>query len=282
MVLQGESRPRFYETRAFTTTLAKRWFEPGGSWFSPTVLREIDPTAYSALTDSEKAAFELGYKAGMVDNMVIAGSVVVIAAFWFILFSPVLYAPIRRLVQPWAKKHVIKGRKWVTWAQTFRHPTLDKIHTMCSYTCGLEFYITFLPFLFWCGEVRIARLLTVLMAICIYIGNAVKDVVCSPRPDWSKQGVVMIGDLEGSKEYGLPSTHTLNTVGMTFYLLHYYSLYHVGGGGCWFLHNLETGSSCFLLCTAGLVLWNFHIMFGRMYVLYSNTTRTRPEQTRPN
>ena len=48
--------------------------------------------------------------------------------------------------------------------------------------CGVEFYITVLPFLFWIGEPVLARSMCVFTAGMTYIGNALKDAFCSPRP----------------------------------------------------------------------------------------------------
>ena len=88
----------------------------------------------------------------------------------------------RRALRPWTLRHVASGRWLVACVQRFQNPFLDRLHSLCALSCGIEFYITFLPLLFWVGEVRLARLTTIFMAMTIYVGNAIKDTVCAPRP----------------------------------------------------------------------------------------------------
>ena len=127
--------------------------------------------------------------------------------------------------------------------------------------------------MFWAGECHLARHLTMLMALCIYGGNALKDALCSPRPDWSK-GVRLVGTNEGDEtsdadqEYGLASTHTINTIVLFSYLLHYHNIYGAGEGR-WLITNLTgqySNSLYFQLWTAALVLWCSFIMWGRLYL----------------
>ena len=186
---------------------------------------------FAHLSGSERVAFKHGYLMATRDMMLVIGTTIATMAFCFACFSPALHLPLRRLVRPWTLRHVAGGRWVIELVQRFtRHPMLDRLHTLCSLSCGIEFYITFLPFLFWVGEVRLARLTTIFMALCIYVGNAVKDTVCAPRPTIGSKGgytVVLVGrhtDVDGSgldQEYGLPSTHTINTVCLAFYLLHW-------------------------------------------------------------
>ncbi|GAB4814216.1 hypothetical protein N2152v2_001262 [Parachlorella kessleri] len=72
------------------------------------------------------------------------------------------------------------------------------------------------------------------MALCLYVGNAIKDLVCAPRPLQVPYGKEKLKLLAGqsteaevnSKEYGLPSSHTMNSVCLNFYIVHY--LYEKG------------------------------------------------------
>ncbi|CAE8699463.1 unnamed protein product, partial [Polarella glacialis] len=107
------------------------------------------------------------------------------------------------------------------------------------------------------------------MATGIYVGNAVKDAISAPRPDWTK-GVVLLGSNKldatsnAHEEYGLPSTHTINTACLSFYLLHYYNFYGLGDGKG-VLENIARYPS-FLLLFLAILAWNLFIMHGRLYL----------------
>jgi sphingosine-1-phosphate phosphatase 1 len=142
---------------------------------------------------------------------------------------------------------VRRGRSTVILIQRLNNPLMDTMHSAISETCGIYCYLTLLPLMAWVGEARLFRQLTLLMAMCVYVGNALKDLVCAPRPDWAvpppppaaaaaaaaaapdpstSSGVVRhVGHYEGEQEYGLPSTHTINTLCMVVYLIH-----HIGEG----------------------------------------------------
>jgi sphingosine-1-phosphate phosphatase 1 len=184
-----------------------------------------------------------------------AGTLLATLAFMTVAFSPRWHLPVRHALRPWAMRHVAHQKKWVVWFERFQHPILDRWHNLLSYTCGLEFYITVLPILYWVGEVQLARQLTVFMGLVIYVGNAIKDIVCSPRPDVSRRI-----DFEGTREYGLPSTHTVNTIAMAGYILHYY---HTHGG------SENTGvlsDEKVMWLSFGLAFWCANVMFGRIYL----------------
>jgi hypothetical protein len=75
---------------------------------------------------------------------------------------------------------------------------------------------------------RLARQLTVFMSTCIYVGNALKDTICSPRPNW-KKGVIHRTAEDGDGEYGIPSTHTINIICLCAYFFHHYNYYGIDG-----------------------------------------------------
>lgn len=195
-------------------------------------LFELEHTTRDDVTqlynDQERAAFERGYRAAVQDVLVLVGAGLAGAAFLTVCLSPALYQKVREKVRPWVVRQVELGRPWVIWIQRFRHPLLDRVHLLAANSCGILFYITALPFLFWAGELQLARQLTSFMATCIYVGNAVKDAISAPRPDW-KKGVRLVSDgaSDGSStddmEYGLPSTHTINTVCMWLYIFYFYA-----------------------------------------------------------
>ncbi|ONM10477.1 Lipid phosphate phosphatase delta [Zea mays] len=65
--------------------------------------------------------------------------------------------------------------------------------------------------------------MTLLMAFCDYLGNSVKDIVSAARPCSPpvRRVTATEDEKENAMEYGLPSSHALNTVCLTGYLLHY-------------------------------------------------------------
>ncbi|XP_059668525.1 lipid phosphate phosphatase delta-like isoform X2 [Cornus florida] len=73
------------------------------------------------------------------------------------------------------------------------------------------------------GHGLLARQMTLLMAFCDYLGNCIKDVVSAPRPSSPpvRRVTATKDEEENAMEYGLPSSHTLNTVCLSGYLLHY-------------------------------------------------------------
>jgi len=61
------------------------------------------------------------------------------------------------------------------------------------------------------------------MAFCDYLGNTIKDMVSAPRPSSPpvRRITATKDEEDNALEYGLPSSHTLNTVCLSGYLLHY-------------------------------------------------------------
>jgi len=220
--------------------------------------------------DHEGAAFERGYRAAVQDVLVLVGAALAGAAFLTVCLSPALYQKVREKVRPWVVRQVELGRPWVIWIQRFRHPLLDRVHLLAANSCGIIFYITALPFLFWAGELQLARQLTSFMATCIYVGNAVKDAISAPRPDW-KKGVRLVSDgaSDGSStddmEYGLPSTHTINTVCMWLYIFYFYaSSTSYGDGISVYWNTWRSPALQMMFCV--ILIWCIFIMYGRLYL----------------
>jgi membrane-associated phospholipid phosphatase len=268
--------------------LASRYFEKAG--------------AFSGLDLAERGAFQAGYMAATRDMLRSVGTVIAFLSFVGVCFAPALYMPVRRALRPWTLRHVASGRWLVAYVQRFQNPFLDRLHSLCALSCGIEFYITFLPLLFWVGEVRLARLTTIFMAMTIYVGNAIKDTVCAPRPAPGVSGTPPHGphvvrvlktqsegkdaeDNDHEQEYGLPSTHTIQTLCLAFYLLHWCNhnqaslsiLTHgadrPGGGDPtfrWLFDSLFASSGdahggvqlAFLLAVG----WSLFIVWGRLYL----------------
>ncbi|EYU39977.1 hypothetical protein ABFS82_10G175300 [Erythranthe guttata] len=135
---------------------------------------------------------------------------------------------LRSLTQPWVSRRVISGIPIILKIQKYQHRYLDALFSGLSCIVSVPFYTAFLPLLFWTGHCKLARQMTLLMAFCDYIGNCIKDVVSAPRPSSPpvRRVTATKDEEENAMEYGLPSSHTLNTVCLSGYLLHYILAYN--------------------------------------------------------
>ncbi|KAL2535150.1 Lipid phosphate phosphatase delta [Abeliophyllum distichum] len=145
-------------------------------------------------------------------------------ATW-IVFSSILNVTqkLRSLTQPWVSHYVMSGTSIVLKIQKYEHRYLDAFFSGLSCVVSVPFYTAFLPLLFWSGHCKLARQMTLLMAFCDYMGNCIKDVVSAPRPSSPpvRRVTATKDEEDNAMEYGLPSSHTLNTVCLSGYLLHY-------------------------------------------------------------
>lgn len=164
---------------------------------------------------------------------------------------------IRSLTQTWVSSYVVSTTPFALKIQKYHNKYLDALFSGLSCVVSVPFYTTFLPLLFWSGHCKLARQMTLLMALCDYIGNCIKDVVCAPRP--SSPPVRRITATEDEKEnaleYGLPSSHTLNTVCLSGFLLQYILSYTQNDDAITGLAGLA------IVC-----LFVFFIAVGRIYL----------------
>lgn len=143
---------------------------------------------------------------------------------WIVISSYLnLTQKIRSLLQPWVARRVVSETLIIVKIQKFQHRLLDSLFSGLSCVVSVPFYTAFLPLLFWSGHGRLARQMTLLMAFCDYLGNCIKDVVSAPRPSCPpvRRVTATKDEEDNALEYGLPSSHTLNTVCLSGYLLHY-------------------------------------------------------------
>lgn len=190
------------------------------------------------------------------------GSCISIALFLFIVWTPKFRLVTRDAVHQWATKHVENGMYWVLFAQQFKTAWLTRLFVQSSRTVSVGFYGTVLPLLAWTGLPELAMNLVILMAFTLYIGNASKDLIASPRPIASTKGIKKLAFLgSGSeettlnaKEYGLPSSHTMNSLCLNFYIIHYLRK-----------QNLISDSLC-LACYGAAFLWVVWIAASRIYL----------------
>ncbi|GLT96269.1 hypothetical protein SLE2022_139060 [Rubroshorea leprosula] len=164
---------------------------------------------------------------------------------------------VRSLLQPWVAHYVITGTPTILKIQNHQHRFLDALFSGLSCVVSVPFYTAFLPLLFWSGHVKLARQMTLLMAFCDYLGNCIKDTVSAPRPNCPpvRRVTTTKDEEENALENGLPSSHTLNTVCLSGYLLYYLLSYTK-----WEYASLELAGFLFVCLFVGL------IAVGRIYL----------------
>ncbi|KAL0383797.1 UNVERIFIED_CONTAM: Lipid phosphate phosphatase delta [Sesamum calycinum] len=124
-------------------------------------------------------------------------------AFWILISSKLnLTLKLRSLTQPWVSHSVISGTPIILKIQKYQHSHFDAFFSLLSCVVSVPFYTAFLPLLFW-------------------------DVVSAPRPSSPpvRRVTATKDEEDNAMEYGLPSSHTLNTVCLSGYLLHYVLAY---------------------------------------------------------
>lgn len=103
------------------------------------------------------------------------------------------------------------------------------LSTICAYFM-IMLQGSVIPAIFWLGFPELGWQLVILMTVSLYVGNAMKDLVCAPRPLGLKFGRVKVSCLCSSEvetgknafEFGLPSSHTMNSICFNFYICHYF------------------------------------------------------------
>ncbi|XP_010257589.1 PREDICTED: lipid phosphate phosphatase delta [Nelumbo nucifera] len=167
---------------------------------------------------------------------------------------------LRSLTQPWVTYHVLTGTPLILQVQNFQHSFFDALFSGLSCVVSVPFYTAFLPLLFWSGHCKLARQMTLLMAFCDYIGNCIKDLVSAPRPSCPpvRRLTATKDEKENAMEYGLPSSHTLNTVCLSGYLLHYILHYSQNRDGAVVLAALITAYLLVGLIGLGRIYLGMH------------------------
>uniref|UniRef100_I1NAZ1 Phosphatidic acid phosphatase type 2/haloperoxidase domain-containing protein n=1 Tax=Glycine max TaxID=3847 RepID=I1NAZ1_SOYBN len=178
--------------------------------------------------------------------------------FWLVSASYLnVTRKLRSFLQPWVTHHVVTQTPIILKIQSYGFGFLDALFSGLSCVVSVPFYTAFLPLLFWSGHGKLARQMTLLMAFCDYLGNCIKDVVSAPRPASPpvKRVTATRDEEDNALEYGLPSSHTLNTVCLSGYLLHYV-LTHTQIQGAYVTY-LGVSLACMLV---------FFIGLGRIYL----------------
>eukprot|EP00929_Paragymnodinium_shiwhaense_P070588 TRINITY_DN35748_c0_g1_i1.p1 TRINITY_DN35748_c0_g1~~TRINITY_DN35748_c0_g1_i1.p1 ORF type:complete len:464 (-),score=79.62 TRINITY_DN35748_c0_g1_i1:247-1638(-) len=144
--------------------------------------------------------------------------------------------------------------------QTCRCKALDIYFTICSFFAEEEFYLLVLPLMFWNFDYRFARQMTFIVAGGLLWGNLLKDVFRLPRPA-NVDKRVWISTLASAhdntqcRDFGFPSTHTMNSFSNSLFTVLYCCRHGALGG---------MGNLPLLLCAA--CGWICSISFGRLYL----------------
>jgi membrane-associated phospholipid phosphatase len=92
--------------------------------------------------------------------------------------------------------------------QQVHGPVTDNIFLAITFIGGEEFYLLFLPLIFWCVDFREGACLTAIFLLSSYLNICLKDLFQQPRP-FDVNPDVGLFTVEG---YGLPSYHTQSAV----------------------------------------------------------------------
>jgi len=75
------------------------------------------------------------------------------------------------------------GTEAILWVQSFSHPFLDGLLTAATFLGEEEFYLVFLPLIYWCFNKRIGVRLAYAFLLSAYLNAFLKDLLGIPRPD---------------------------------------------------------------------------------------------------
>lgn len=80
-----------------------------------------------------------------------------------------------RSLMPW-------GADTIVWVQQFSNGVLDAVFTVATYLGREQFYILFLPILYWCVNKHLGRALSIVFLLSEYANGILKDAFGLPRP----------------------------------------------------------------------------------------------------
>lgn len=142
-----------------------------------------------------------------------------------------------------------------------RTPLRDRFFVYTSLFGTHSFFLIFLPAAFWISSRYYGRGLVNTLAFGVYLSSAIKDLFCVPRPYSPPVTRLTVGSTH--LEYGFPSTHSTNSVGMALYiylcLREQRALQLLSGSGA-----SSSGLDSWLW-EVGLVLYTFSVVYGRIY-----------------
>lgn len=75
------------------------------------------------------------------------------------------------------------GTEVILWVQSFSNSFLDGLFTVATFLGEEEFYLAFLPLIYWCFDKRIGIRLAYAFLLSAYLNSFLKDLFDIPRPD---------------------------------------------------------------------------------------------------
>lgn len=106
------------------------------------------------------------------------------------------------------------GIRFIQWLQTFS-PALDGAMNSFTFLGRVEFYLVFIPFIYWSADRRLGLRLLLILIYTDLISSSFKLLLHQPRPYW-------VGDVKAlstETSYGIPSSHASNTLAVGGYLI---------------------------------------------------------------
>jgi len=74
------------------------------------------------------------------------------------------------------------GTGVILWVQSFRHPFLDALFQMATFLGEEDFYLIFLPLIYWCLNKQVGVGLAYIFIFSNYLNSAIKLIFRLPRP----------------------------------------------------------------------------------------------------
>lgn len=106
------------------------------------------------------------------------------------------------------------GIRLIQWLQTFS-PALDGAMNSFTFLGRIEFYLVFIPFIYWSADRRLGLRLLLILIYTDLVSSSFKLLLHQPRPYW-------VGDVKAlstETSYGIPSSHASNTLAVGGYLI---------------------------------------------------------------
>lgn len=100
-----------------------------------------------------------------------------------------------------------------TWLQE-EYPQLLGIMSIISALGSEEFYLIFIPAIYWSVDKRLGRQLGYIFLLSGLVNNILKNTLRQPRPFWLEPGL----QLSEGEGYGIPSGHVQNTTAVIILL----------------------------------------------------------------
>ncbi|CCK69375.1 sphinganine kinase LCB3 KNAG_0C02640 [Huiozyma naganishii CBS 8797] len=122
---------------------------------------------------------------------------------------------IRELLVPFTDTQSAYLMRWQT---RFRNPGTDILFAYTALLGSHTFYVLCLPLPAWVGFFETTRDMVYIFGYSIYLSGYLKDFLCLPRPKSPPMHRITLSSYT-AKEYGAPSSHTANAIGVTLYFL---------------------------------------------------------------